>query len=146
MQELGSIEYPLDLSPDGTVRLSEGEYVGSAAPGSATKLTVRLTGTMATGDLNGDGVDDAAVVLLADPGGSGTFYYLAAALKEGDGYHSVVSTLLGDRIDVETVKIQKSTIEVTFLDRAPGQPMAAAPTVQTTRSYQLHGDQLVKSP
>lgn len=146
MQALGSASYPLDLASGGTVKLNEGEYVGSKASGSATKLTVRLMDTAATGDLNGDGVDDAAVILSADPGGSGTFYYLAAALNEDGSYHVIASVFLGDRIEVKSLKILAPAIEVTLLDRALGQPMASPPTVETTSTYQLQANQLVKVP
>lgn len=145
-QELGSGEYPLDLAPTGAIRLTGGEYAGTSAPGSATKLMVRLTDAVATGDLNGDGLDDAAVVLLVDPGGSGTFSYLAAALNKDGGYHGVASALLGDRIEVKSVEIHDGAIEVTMLDRAPGQPMASPPTLETTRTFQLRGSQLVQVP
>jgi len=42
-------------------------------------------GNEATGDLNGDGQADKAFLVTQDPGGSGTFYYVIAALKTAAG-------------------------------------------------------------
>jgi hypothetical protein len=142
MQMLGSADYSLDISSTGSITLTNGEYVEPAAPGSATRLTVRLGDTIATGDLNGDGVEDAAVILVADPGGSGTFSYVAAVVNQDGDLQGVASALLGDRIEIKSMTIRGGTIEVTILDRAPGEPMASPPTIEVTLSYQLHGARL----
>jgi hypothetical protein len=142
MQMLGSADYSLDISSTGSITLTNGEYVGPAAPGFATRLTVRLGDTIARGDLNGDGVEDAAVILLADPGGSGTFSYVAAVVNQEGRLHGVASALLGDRIEIRSLTTQGGTIEVTILDRAPGEPMSSPPTIEVTRSYKLRGARL----
>src|SRR5438445_7843254 len=46
-----------------TVTLSNGAFEEPAAPGSAAKATTRLTDKRASGDLNGAGTTDAAVLL-----------------------------------------------------------------------------------
>jgi hypothetical protein len=142
MQMLGSADYSLDVLSTGSITLTNGEYVGPAAPGSATRLTVRLADNIATGDLNGDGVEDAAVILVADPGGSGTFSYVAAVVNQEGDLHGVASALLGDRIEIKSLTIRGGAIEVTILDRAPGQPMASPPTIEVTESYRLQGSRL----
>ncbi|WKE65513.1 hypothetical protein PVT67_17880 [Gallaecimonas kandeliae] len=143
-KELGTVDYQLELSPDGYVTLNQGQYAGPAAPGSATKLKVRLADSFATGDLDGDGTLDAAAVLVAEPGGSGSFAYLAAVVGKDGKLHGVASVFLGDRIKVTAVAIKDGVISVTWLDRAPGEPMAAAPTQEVTRNYRLDGNQLVQ--
>ena len=45
------------------------------APGSASKQTVEIFGQPVYGDLTGDGIQDAALMLTSDGGGSGIFYY-----------------------------------------------------------------------
>ena len=68
------------------VPLVNGRAEFQATPGSAIKITTEVFGKPAFGDLNQDGRDDAALFLVHDPGGSGTFYYVAAAIATKDSY------------------------------------------------------------
>ena len=61
------------------VMLQDGHAEKEAAPGSATKIITSIFGELTKGDVDGDGDDDAALLLVRDLGGSGTFYYLAVA-------------------------------------------------------------------
>lgn len=140
---LAEEEYPLDLSPTGRVRLVHGSYEGASAPGSAAKLSVRLDKEWAVGDLNADGRSDAALILVAQSGGSGTFRYLALAANRGDVTKPMASVLLGDRVIVESVNIEKGEVVVHWLTRGPNQPMTAAPTTPKTNKYVLQGDKLI---
>ena len=45
-----------------------------------------MFGKPAYGDLNRDGRDDAVLFRMHDPGGSGTFYYVAAEIADDDIY------------------------------------------------------------
>lgn len=60
------------------IRLRDGGFETAAAPGSASRRTVRVLGAPARGDLDGDGRADYALVIVDDAGGSGTFYHAAA--------------------------------------------------------------------
>lgn len=66
--------------------------------GSASKTITQYFGNEAVGDLNGDGTPDIAFLLTQTSGGSGTFYYVVAALKTPYGYQGTNAVLLGDRI------------------------------------------------
>ena len=113
--------------------------------GSATKTRISLGEEQAAGDLNGDGAKDAAVTLVADPGGSGTFTYLAAVINQEGVARPIASVFLGDRIVVKSLAIQSGEIVVTLLTRKPDEPMAAEPTVEVTRKFRLQGDELVEA-
>ena len=80
------------------ITLADGVSEAPAAPGSAARVVTRYFGNEAAGDLNGDGLADAALVLTQTRGGSGTFYYAVAALATPDGYLGTTAVLLGDRI------------------------------------------------
>ena len=56
-------------------------YEVADAPDSATKIRTLIAGDMVEGDIDGDGDKDAALILVHDPGGSGTFYYVADSAK-----------------------------------------------------------------
>ncbi len=111
------------------VRLINGYHEEQTAPGSATKIKTRVFGKPAYGDLDGDGEEDAALFLVQDPGGSGTFYYVAAALRKSGIYQGTNAVFLGDRISPRTIKIQKGVIIVDYADRRPDEPMAAPPSM-----------------
>lgn len=108
-----------------------------AAPDSATKITTRYFGNEATGDLNGDGMDDVAFLLVQDGGGSGSFFYVVAALKTSAGWQGSDAVFLGDRIAPQTTQIQNGVIVVNYADRKAGDPMTAAPSEGKTIKLKL---------
>jgi hypothetical protein len=101
-----------------------------AAPGSAAKNTLRVVGKPVAGDVNRDGKPDNALLLQNAPGGSGTFYYAVLAVNDGGGYHASNVLPLGDRIKPERVDFTDGRFVYRFLERGPGEPMAADPTVE----------------
>lgn len=126
--------YLIDGNP---IRLTGGRAEAPAAPGSATTVTTRVFGEPVYGDMDGDGEADTAVILVHDPGGSGTFYYAAAAISAAGRFHGTPATLIGDRIVVRSAHIAKRTLSVNILDRPGGAPMSATPTVDLTLEFSL---------
>lgn len=108
-----------------SIILENGESEQEIYPGSTTKIYTSVFGEPVFGDLNDDGDEDAALVLIYDLGGTGTFYYLAVALNEGGGYKGLNSVLLGDRISPQNVSIENNEILVRYAVRAPADPMIA---------------------
>lgn len=113
------------------------------APGSISRLVTRYFGNEATGDLTGDGVADAAFLLTQDGGGSGTFYYVVAALETPDGYKGTNAVFLGDRIAPQTTEIRDGEIIVNYADRNPGEPMTAQPSVGVSKYFRVENGMLV---
>ena len=73
----------------------------------------------------------------ADPGGSGTFVYLAAVLDRDGAAEPVASVLLGDRIVVKSLVVEDDEITVAMLTRQEDEPMSAEPTVAVTQVFRL---------
>ena len=94
-----------------------------SAPGSATMSRTSVFGTPVFGDLDGDGDDDAAVFLTHLPGGSGTFYYVAAALNKDGKYHGTNAVLLGDRVSLQNLEIRNGVVLANYADRKFTEPM-----------------------
>ena len=115
---------------DQAVPLINGRYNAAAAPGSATRIMATVFGRPLFGDLDHDGDEDAVVVIVYDPGGSGTFYYIAAAINQNGGYKGTAGYLLGDRIIAQYVKFDDGLVQAHYLDRWPDKPMSAPPTVR----------------
>lgn len=134
--------YTIDGVP---VTLNNGEASAPAAPGSASMAETKYFGNMVTGDLNGDGVPDAAFLLTQSGGGSGTFYYVVAALKTPAGYVGTNAVLLGDRIAPQTTELRPGgELIVNYADRAAGEPMTAKPSVGVSKYLQVQNGQLVE--
>jgi hypothetical protein len=110
--------------------------------GAATRTITKILGRPASGDLNSDGKADAAVVLTQNPGGSGTFYYVAAAVNVNGQAHGTNAILLGDRIALRTVRIVGGQIIVAYADRKRSEPFSAKPTVPVTKHFVLQGQVL----
>lgn len=116
------------------VTLVKGVSVVPAAPGSASMVTTTYFGNEVMHDFNGDGRLDTAFILTQNTGGSGTFYYVVAALNMARGYVGSAGLLLGDRIAPQTTKMSqnKSTpdvIVVNYADRKPSEAFTVKPSV-----------------
>lgn len=98
--------------------------------------TVAYFGNDATGDLNGDKLPDTAFLLTAQTGGSGTFFYVAVALRTASGWTGTNAVLLGDRIAPQSTEIRDGVLIVNYADRNPGEPFTTQPSVG--KSMYLH--------
>lgn len=124
---------------DRSVKLLGGQRVQATAPGSAIQGVTRIAESPkpAPGELGGRPA--VALFLVDAPGGSGTFYYAAAALGDGRGTNAV---FLGDRVKPQSIAIDGGEIVVTYLDRKKDDPMVAPPTAKIVRRFTLSGDRL----
>ena len=132
--------YPTSVTPRGAP-LSDGLYEAAAAPGSASKIVVRLADFASFGDLDGNLDPDAAAVLVTSGGGTGTFVELAAVLGEAGRAHPVASVLLGDRVLVREVTVADRRIFVRLRVRGATDPFTLR-TQEVSRHYALQGDRL----
>ena len=142
---LKKAEYRSKWSAQGKIKLTDGIYREQIVPGSNSKLEIKLSDRIAFGDLNGDGVEDAAVILVSDPGGSGTFYDLAAVLNSRGRAKDVARAFLGDRVKLEELRIRSGKIVVKMLTHRSTEPMCC-PSLNVEQAYGLQGDELVRQP
>jgi uncharacterized lipoprotein YbaY/LysM repeat protein len=141
-EALANTTYKSEWTQNGTAPLTNGEYSEPAAPGSATMTTVRLTEQIAYGQLENQ--DAAAVVLVTDPGGSGTFYDLAVVVNQ-DGQPVNLSTFpLGDRVQINSIKIEGNEILIDMVTHGPDDPMCC-PTQRVIKGFNLKVDTLMET-
>ena len=76
-------------------------------------------------------------LITQDPGGSGTFYYVVAALRDDKGYTGTNGILLGDRIAPQSTVIQDGLIIVNYADRKADEPMTADPSVGVSKFLKI---------
>lgn len=131
---------------DDDIRLVDGYFEKPAAPGSAVKISLAVFDAPVYGDLNGDGAADAALILVYQGGGSGTFYYAAVALNSVGTAKVTNAVFLGDRIMPQQISIENGNITVRFLDRGPDDAMAESPHHLMKRYMYVDGQQLSAVP
>ena len=129
---------PLDL--DGRVhRLKEGRVMENL-PDCRVAWNTGLTQYMAAGDLNGDGVDDAAAIFVHECPGSVAKYYLGAAIRKKNGRARATNTIyLGDPIMVEDLKIDGGRIETYFLTVPKDKAWTDTPSVVHDLRFVVEG-------
>jgi hypothetical protein len=121
-----------------TIKLTNGVYEEDLALDSASKLQIKMADIYATGDLNGDKVADAVVVLIENSGGTGVFHTLVAVLNEGGKPVSVAEAPLGDRIQLKSLEIKNGEVVLSMVTQGPGDP-ACCPTKTVTQIYKFDG-------
>jgi hypothetical protein len=126
------------------VRLTAGYCELPAAPGSAMKSRTAVWGQPVYGDMDDDGDTDAALLFTHDPGGSATFYYIAAAINVNGSYQGTNAILLGDRIGSVEITIRSAAAVVKYADRRSKEPMSAAPSVNKSTVLILKNEKLIK--
>ena len=82
-----------------------------------------------------------AVVLRTTTGGSGTFFDLAVIPLEGDRPGPAVLTFLGDRIKIQSLKLQNGQVTVDLVAHGPEDPMCC-PTEQKFEHFAWVGNKL----
>lgn len=125
------------------IKLENGKSEIEITSGSATKTMTSAWGKPVYGDLNGDRVDDSALILVQDPGGSGTFYYVGAALIDSNNKYIETNTLLlGDRILLEDIEIKEGVITVKYKDRKSDQPMTETRSIDASKKFEVENGML----
>ena len=122
LEELKNATYRGLESPTGSFDLADGLWAGEPFDESgASRPTVTFADDFRVlGDLDGDGADEAAVVLAASSGGSGTFDYLAVVGRAGDGrVDNLVTVALGDRVQIRDARIEGGQLLVDLVTAGP---------------------------
>jgi hypothetical protein len=104
-------------------------------------LHVTLMDPIAFGDLNGDGAEDAAIVLSENMGGTGFFMSVVAVLNNGGAPLQGPSRFLDDRAQLNGLTIIGGRIAVDAVIHGFDDPMCC-PNFPVVESFRLTGDTL----
>ncbi len=108
-----------------TVQLTDGRAV-ERVPGASGPRRTGLTTFQAVGDIDGDGISDAASVVVSEAGPLDARYYLVAILRSGtsDSKGKAANTIhIGNSILVEQLTIRAGEIAVDYRElKANGTP------------------------
>lgn len=126
------------------VQLVDGMTEEEVAPGSASKNITRWFGNEAHGDFDGNGMDDMAFLLTNDGGGTGTFFYLVAALRFEGGWRGTNAVFLGDRIAPQTTNWMDGRVIVNYATRAADEPMTERPSIGVSKYVVVRDGRLIE--
>lgn len=120
------------------ITLKNGRWEGEPfAPGGTARPAVGLLEDfMLTGDLDGDGSDEAVVLLWETSGGSGTFDYLAVVGTRNGVPYNLGSALIGERIQVRSGRILGNRIELDVIEAGPDDA-TCCPAQKAKRSWSV---------
>lgn len=143
MNELRNATYH-DVIPV-AVTLTDGRFDGDAATSQyEPRLSVMLANNIySSGDLNGDGVDEAVGLLAANFGGTGVFEFLVIVGRSAGEAEHLASISLGDRPLVEAVSIADGVLVADLVVHGPDDPMCC-PAQSARREWRLEGDEVVE--
>ena len=138
LEELKNTTYKGFKEVKGPVTLVNGKWEGEPyEKGVASRPEVTLVGDFRlTGDLDGDGTDEAVVLLNLTTGGTGQLLYLAVVDHHHGTLQNIATKLVGDRVQIRGGRIEDGRI---FLDVVQAGPKDAAccPGEVTTQGWTL---------
>jgi hypothetical protein len=132
--QLGAADVPR------TVQMVNGVYQEGTA-GGADFVEVHITDFIALGDIDGDGVNEAAALVSESYGGSGVFVFLAVYAAQNDAAVFQASVFVDDRPQINAIAIEDNAVKLDIIIHGKDDPMCC-PTLQTQRQYRLVNDQL----
>ena len=141
LSTLENAEYYV-LMKDQRVKFTNG-YYESTSEGLGLPESIMVTDSVAFGDINSDGEEDAAVILESNLGGSGFFYQLAIMINRDGKPYNIANKDLGDRVVINSVDIQSGVITIDMVAHSPGDALCC-PSLEKIVKYKLSGDKLVE--
>ena len=129
----------------GEIELTAGHWEGEPyQAGGASLPRVDFLGELvARGDLDGDGRDEAAVVLTTNFGGTGVFHYLAVVDQDGWENRNIATRAIGDRVQVRDLRIDEGDIILDLVRPRP-QDAACCPTEVVSLAFRLENGRLTE--
>jgi heat shock protein HslJ len=132
-----------DYSP---FTLRSGRWRGEAVAGGASAPNAGLAGDLfLPGDMDGDGQDEAVVLLYTSGGGSGTFDYVALLARNDAGQVVNIGTApLGDRVRIRDARLQAGTVTLNVVQAGP-EDAACCPGQKFERQFALRDGQFAET-
>ena len=131
---------------DAPFTLRNGRFEGEPyVDGAASRPVVMIRpGSIVLQDLDGDGFDEAAAVLVVNTGGSGTFFYLSVVANKDGIAQGVAVASLGDRTKLQHISVDGRRIMLESLEHGAGDPMCC-PTETWRREWLWTDDGLTST-
>jgi len=120
------------------VQLRNGSWQGQpATPSSASRPWVGFLGDLvARGDLDGDGIEEAVVMVASHSGGTGVFHHLAIMARDASSVRSLATRFVGDRIQVISLRVDQQRILLDLVRSGPNDA-SCCPTEVASLQFRL---------
>jgi len=125
-----------------TITLENGSFSNGSDPAAVDYMSVVMGDLVAFGDLNYDGLSDAAVILAINTGGTGVFTYIASVLDISGTPSNVASIFIDDRPIIDSLSISNGEILADLVIHGATDP-GCCPGFQTQQGFRLYGSQMV---
>ncbi len=140
VDQLKNAQYQLGTRDDhAVVQLVDGKF--QQGVDTVDYASIVLTDFVAVGDLNGDGVNEAAAIFFENYGGTGNFAMLAIYTNVNGLPVFLTSVLIDDRPMINGIAIENGELYLDAVTHSFDDP-ACCPTLATTRRYALVQNQL----
>lgn len=138
LQELKNASYKGVEEAGAAFMLAGGKWEGQPfAPGAASRPSVTFVRDFRlAGDVDGDGAEEAVVLLAANAGGSGEMSYLAVVGRPGGNVTNIATAPIGDRVQVREARIARRRIVLDVV-QAGENDAACCPGDLVTRTWEL---------
>ncbi len=127
-----------------TVQLQDGRFEEGSDPTQPGYISVSLGEKIAFGDLNADGIEDAAITINENYGGTGEFTSVVAILNQAGQPNPVSTAPIDDRPRINELAIRNGEIFIDAAIHGPEDPMCCA-AMLSMRFYRLIENTLVLS-
>ena len=138
---LGNLGYA-GLFPEGPINLTGGRADYDDG-GSGTPYVQLADHLISTGDLDGDGTEDAIALLTDHSSGSGHFTYLAAVLDVLGSATPTEALMIGDRIQVKSIIVFGEQVFADLVVQGPDDPLCCA-SLMVQNVFELEDGRLVE--
>ena len=128
---------------DGPVMLLNGAWEGEPySEGGASRPRAGLVEDVYfTGDLDGDGEQEAVVILWTASGGTGSNTYVVVMARQNNEVRNIGTALIGDRVKLRGGQVSDGKITLDVLQAGENDAMCC-PTLLAVRTWSLREGQL----
>lgn len=142
INQLKNAQYKLGARDDhAVVQLTDGKYQQGTDATTLDYASVVMSDFASFGDLNHDGVNEGAVVVYENYGGTGDFGFLVLYSNQNGGPVFVNSVMIDDRPQINRVAFQGDEVFLDATIHGPQDP-GCCPVLPTTQQYRLIGSSL----
>jgi len=142
VEQLKNAQYQLGTSDDHSmVQLVGGKYQRGTDNTTLDYAQISSTDFAALGDLTGDGINEAAVMVFENYGGTGDFGFLTIYTNVNGLPVFLTSVLIDDRPKINSVAIENGEVYLDAITHGAQDP-GCCPGLPTTRRYALVKNQL----
>jgi hypothetical protein len=144
LERLRNASYPLPEANGNLIQFTDGKFRGPVVLGSVEEVRFNILDRVGRGDLDGDGVEDAALLMVKNPTEEKPEYTLWAVINQGGVPDPRGVFLLGDNVQVGGMTIEDLKIWVDVVRPGP-EDIEGIPTRRIKESYKLLGNRLERA-